>query len=100
MTQIDNFRKVLGLPEPGDARETAAQVVEETPSPQTKALPVKEKNKTLLVKQSTHDLLSSIIFWQRRTGIDDHPTMDKLIREMTDEYLAKNPEAKRFVYKY
>ena len=90
MAQIDNFRKVLGLPDPEGTPGPGS--MQETPA-------VKEKNKTLLVKKSTHERLSAVLFWKRRTGTDEHPTMDRLIREMLDTYLTMNPEAKRFVEK-
>lgn len=110
MAQIDNFRKVLGLPNPEElsspesAVKVGAQVIEphEQPGQQEQLAEqsaMKEKNKTLLVKKSTHDRLSAILFWMRRYGEDEHPTMDKLVREMLEEYLAGNPEAKRFVEK-
>lgn len=107
MTQIDNFRKVLGLPNPDNTPspgkaatvDEQGQEQEAQQEPQSEPLAVKEKNKTLLVKKNTHDRLSAILFWMRRYEMDEHPTMDRLVREMLEAYLARNPEAKRFVEK-
>ena len=107
MTQIDNFRKVLGLPNPDNTPSPGKAVTVDEPEQKQEEqqeqvadhAAVKEKNKTLLVKKSTHDRLSAILFWMRRYEMDEHPTMDRLVREMMETYLAGHPEAKRFVEK-
>ena len=89
MNQIDNFRKVLGLPT-SDAATEAVTSVTDIKEDQQKT--VSRKNKTIVVHKDTHDRLSAILYWQRKTGKVFSPTMDKLIREMCECYLSANPE--------
>ena len=94
MNQIDNFRKVLGLPTSDGATEAVTSVTDIKEALQKT---VSRKNKTIVVHKDTHDRLSAILYWQRKTGKEDSPTMDKLIQEMCECYLRMNPELSSFI---
>ena len=94
MNQIDNFRKVLGLPTSDGATEAVTSVTDIKEDP---LKTVSRKNKTIVVHKDTHDRLSAILYWQRKTGKVFSPTMDKLIRKMIDGYLNEHPDASEFI---
>lgn len=83
MSQLDNFRKSLGLPDP-DA-------------------PVKEKkarsrsSRTVCLRNETFLKIRALSFWLTKEELMDNPTIDEIVNLGLDAYFEKEPLAKDYV---
>lgn len=99
MTQMDNFRKVLGLPEPGQDKE---QRQDEQPEMQVRndgrSSTRKDGRhlKCVTIREDTHVKLHALAFWLYRNG-EKKITLSELIEMLMDTYMEKHPKAKQFV---
>ena len=119
MNQIESFRHVLGLPEPGEEKTTVkvdegkAEQVAEAPEDQEqpgtrppKVRKVKKKDskagsygRSVSIKPDTYAELKALLFWASRENLLDGSTMDALFKVLIQSYCEKNPAAKTFVSK-
>jgi len=97
MAQIDNFRKVLGLPDPEKGQEETEQ---ETPGVKKEPRISSRRDgrliKSITIDEATHAKLKALSFWLYHHG-GRKVTMSALVVELVDSYLKDNPDAKRFV---
>ena len=85
MSQIDNFRKSLGLPNPD---EVAAKEVKREP----KAVTQKERTKrTVALREDTFLRLRAISFWMMREERMKRATIDDVVNLGLDALLEKEP---------
>lgn len=99
MTQMDNFRKVLGLPEPEQNKEQAHDMQHEMPVRNEERVSRRKDGrplKSLTIREETHVKLHALAFWLYRNG-EKKITLSKLIDVLIDIYLEKHPDAKHFV---
>ena len=119
MNQIESFRHVLGLPEPGEEKaaikvnegdaERTAEVLEEHEKPGAqprKVSKVKKKEpkagsygRSVSIKPDTYAELKALLFWASRENLLEGSTMDALFKALIQSYCEKNPAAKVFVCK-
>jgi len=119
MNQIESFRHVLGLPEPGEEKvavkvnegdaERTAEVLEEQEKPGAqppKVRKVKKKEpkagsygRSVSIKPDTYAELKALLFWASRENLLEGSTMDALFKALIQSYCEKNPAAKVFVSK-
>lgn len=97
MAQIDNFRKVLGLPDPEKAQEETAQ---ETLGVKKEARVSSRKDgrliKSITIDEATHAKLRALSFWLcQHTG--SKVTLSSLVMELVENFLRDNPQAQHFV---
>lgn len=119
MNQIESFRHVLGLPEPGEEKaavkvnegdaERTAEVLEEQEKPGAqprKVRKVKKKEpkaasygRSVSIKPDTYAELKALLFWASRENLLEGSTMDALFKALIQSYCEKKPAAKVFVSK-
>lgn len=96
MTQLDDFKRVLGLDE--NFQEKSA-----TPTPSIEQAVKKEKKdvtrRTVSIPGELHTRISLLGLWMNHEGIKDNPRMYEIIDILMDEYLEHNPTATTFVQK-
>ena len=102
MNQIESFRHVLGLPEPGEGKaavkvnegdaERTAEVLEEHEKPGAqprKVSKVKKKEpkagsygRSVSIKPDTYAELKALLFWASRENLLEGSTMDALFKAL------------------
>ena len=96
MTQLDDFKRALGLDE-NYQEETAA------PQPQKERAVKKETQdatrRTVSIPGALHTRICLLGIWMNNAGIRDNPRMYEIIDTMMEDYLAHHPEAAGFVNK-
>ena len=109
MNQIDNFRKVLGLPNPNESpAPTTAPVIPNESEPDKERVSVKKEKHTEPAsrrKTITFDLryfhqLKLLAFWCHQQGKTKQATYNALIEELVDCYCDVYPEAKEFLGRF
>lgn len=97
MAQIDNFRKVLGLPDPEKGEEETPQ---ETQGVKKEARISSRKDgrliKSITIDEATHAKLRALSFWLCQHN-GSKVTLSSLVMELVDTYLKYNPDARLFV---
>ena len=90
MTQLDDFKRVLGL-------DDSFQ------EPQTPKAPKKETGqdprRTICIPGKLHTRISLLGLWMNREGVMDNPKLYDVISFTLDEYLKTHPEAAGYVNK-
>ena len=97
MTQIDNFRKVLGLPNPEKAREETTEETQGVKKEQR--IPSRKDGrliKSISINEESYSKLKALSFWLYQHN-GKKTTMSSLICELMASYLKDNPEANHFV---
>lgn len=96
MTQLDDFKRVLGLDE-NYQEETAA------PQPQKERAVKKEKQdatrRTVSIPGDLHTRICLLGLWMNNAGIQDNPRMYEIIDALLEDYMEHHPEAAKFVKK-
>lgn len=107
MNQIDNFRKVLGLPNPNESPvpTSAPGIPNKTEPVEEKVSVKKEKEPASRRKTITFDLkyfnqLKLLAFWCYQQGKTKQATYNALIEELVDCYCDVYPEAKEFLGRF
>lgn len=80
MSQLDNFRKSLGLPTPEDEKKTAAA-----------------GKRSVSLKEDTYQKCKAILFWMCRNRPGEKATIDSLVSTCLDLFLEENPAARAFL---
>ena len=91
MTQLDDFKRVLGLDENYQTTDTPskeAAVKKETREGQ---------RRTVSIPGDLHTRICLLGLWMNNTGIKDNPRMYEIIDYLMDNYLKRYPEAAKFV---
>lgn len=99
MTQLDDFKRALGLDD--NFQETAP------PAPRAegiKQISLKKENtgeprRTVSIPGSLHTRISLLGLWMNREGLMDNPKLYEVIAAAIDEYVCQHPEAAGYVNK-
>lgn len=78
MSQLDNFRKSLGLPTPEDEKKTAAA-----------------GKRSVTLREDTYQKCKAILFWMSQHS-SERATIDSLVNTALDLFLKENSGAKQF----
>lgn len=96
MTQLDDFKRVLGLDE--NYQEDAA-----APQPKKEQAVKKEKQdatrRTVSIPGNLHTRICLLGLWMNNTDIQDNPRMYEIIDALLEDYMEHHPEAAKFVKK-
>ena len=96
MTQLDDFKRVLGLDE--NYQEDAA-----APQPKKRRAAKKEKQdaarRTVSIPGDMHTRICLLGLWMNNVGIQDNPRMYEIIDALLEDYMEHHPEAAKFVKK-
>ena len=96
MTQLDDFKRVLGLDE---------NFQEETVAPQPKKEQAVKNEKqdatrrTVSIPGDLHTRICLLGLWMNNAGIQDNPKMYEIIDSLLESYLERYPDAAKFVKK-
>ena len=88
MSQLDNFRKSLGLPDPEEENVL-------TPVDDEKKNVVPGK-RSVSLREETYQKCRAILFWLGQRNPEKRATIDGLVGAAMDLYLEKYPDAKAF----
>lgn len=91
MSQIDNFRKSLGLPNPEEAARN--EVKGKTRPADSK----KRTTRTVALREDTFLRLRAIILWMIREERMSRPTIDDIVNLGVDALLEKEPGLRTFL---
>lgn len=96
MTQLDDFKRVLGL----DENFQEEKVV---PTPSIEQAVKKEKQdvtrRTVSIPGELHTRISLLGLWMNHEGIKDNPRMYEIVDFLMEDYLERHPDAAKFVNK-
>lgn len=91
MSQLDNFRKSLGLPNPDEA--TKAEVKEEKAIKSAR----KRTSRTVALREDTFLRLRAIIFWMMLESKMQRPTIDDIVNQGIEALLDKEPALRGYL---
>ena len=91
MSQIDNFRKSLGLPAPDEvaAKEMKREKIKDVPKERTK--------RTVALREDTYLRIRAIIFWMMREERMTRATTDDIVNLALDALLENEPGLRSYV---
>ena len=96
MTQLDDFKRVLGLDE-NFQQETAE------PEPRKERAVKKEKQdstrRTVSIPGDLHTRICLLGLWMNNIGLRDNPKMYEIVDFLMEDYLERHPDAEKFVRK-
>lgn len=98
MSQLDDFKRVLGLDD--DYQEMTSP----TSTPVTVEPAVKKKTepgnkRTVAIPAELHTRINLLGLWMNREGLMDNPKLYEVIAAAIDEYVSQHPKAARYVNK-
>ena len=100
-TQLDDFKRVLGL---NDDFQDAATPAQEAARGSTESVTMKKEGaglarRTVSIPGSLHTRISLLGLWMNRDGLMDNPRMYEVIAAAIDEYISQHPTAAGYVNK-
>ena len=96
MTQLDDFKRVLGLDENFQQEKAAPQPVKEQAVNKEKQ---DATRRTVSIPRDLHTRICLLGLWMNNTGVSDNPRMYEIINTLLEDYLERHPEAAKFVRK-
>lgn len=91
MSQIDNFRKSLGLPNPNEVAAKEVKI-------ETKTVTHKERTKrTVALREETFLRLRAISFWMMREERMTRATIDDVVNLGLDALLEDEPQLRSYL---
>ena len=99
-TQLDDFKRVLGLDDDFQDAAPAPEVARGS----TESVTMKKESaglarRTVSIPGSLHSRISLLGLWMNREGLMDNPRMYEVIAAAIDEYISQHPEAAGYVNK-
>lgn len=94
MSQLDNFRKSLGLPNPD---ETAVDVVKKERDATTTVGKRTRTTRTVALREDTYLRLRAIIFWMMLELKMQRPTIDDIVNQGLQALLDKEPKLRQYL---
>ena len=100
MTQLDDFKRVLGLDENFQQEKAAPQPVKEQAVNKEKQDAKQDATRrTVSIPGDLHTRICLLGLWMNNTGVSDNPRMYEIINTLLEDYLERHPEAAKFVRK-
>ena len=101
MNQIDNFRKVLGLPTSYESPTEPTPSIQEVVKEKKESKPQNQSNrKTITFDRRHFNQLKLLSVWCHQNGKTRHETYNALIEELVDCYCDVYPDAKEFLGRF
>ena len=101
MSQVDDFRKVLGLPDPDAKDEEIAEEFTQREMKEEKKNSAKTKKavayKTISLDIPVYKRLKLLTYWTFSHGRTRRPSFKELMIELINVYSDKYPDAKWFL---
>lgn len=93
MSQLDNFRKSLGLPNPDEAAgdEVKKELDEASTKKRTRT------TRTVALREDTYLRLRAIIFWMMLEVKMQRPTIDDIVNQGLQALLDKEPSLRQYL---
>lgn len=93
MSQLDNFRKSLGLPNPDEAarNEVKKERNETIAGKQTRT------TRTVALREETYLRLRAIMFWMMLESKMQRPTIDDIVNQGLQAMLDKEPSLRQYL---
>ena len=93
MSQLDNFRKSLGLPNPDEAAGEWVKKEKDGDIAGKRA----RTTRTVALRENTYLRLRAIIFWMMLESKLQRPTIDDIVNHGLEALLDKEPALRQFL---
>ncbi len=93
MSQLDNFRKSLGLPNPDEAEREWVKKEKDEVSTKKRT----RTTRTVALREDTYLRLRSIIFWMMLESKMQRPTIDDIVNQGLEALLDKEPKLRQYL---
>lgn len=93
MSQLDNFRKSLGLPNPDEAAGDKVKKERDAATAGKRTL----TTRTVALREDTYLRLRAIIFWMMLESKMQRPTIDDIVNQGLEALLDKEPKLRQYL---